>query len=56
MKLGQLIEYNMSNIFLKKSYTKCDGEASLKCCYCMSKTSVPKYVKTKFLTTCFYLI
>ena len=27
MKFGQLIEYNMVNIFLKKSYTKCGGEA-----------------------------
>ena len=26
MKFGQLIEYNKKNIFLKKSYTKCDGE------------------------------
>ena len=26
MKFGQLIEYNMRNIFLEKSYTKCDGE------------------------------
>ena len=26
MKFGQLIEYNMRNIFLKKSYTKYDGE------------------------------
>ena len=24
--LGQLIEYNMENIFLEKSYTKCGGE------------------------------
>ena len=23
MKFGQLIEYNMRNIFLEKSYTKC---------------------------------
>ena len=23
MKFGQLIEYNISNIFLEKSYTKC---------------------------------
>ena len=30
MKLGQLIEYNMKNIFLVKSYTKCGEEASLK--------------------------
>ena len=28
MKLGQLIECNMGNIFLEKSYTKCDGETS----------------------------
>ena len=25
-KIDQLIEYNMRNIFLEKSYTKCDGE------------------------------
>ena len=28
MKLGQLIEYTMRNIFLEKSYTKCGGESS----------------------------
>ena len=28
MKYGQLIEYNMRNIFLEKSYTKCGGETS----------------------------
>ena len=27
-KFGQLIEYNMINIFLEKSYTKFGGEAS----------------------------
>ena len=27
-KFYQLIEYNMRNIFVQKSYTKCDGEAS----------------------------
>ena len=26
MKCGQVIEYDMRNIFLKKSYTKCGGE------------------------------
>ena len=26
MKFGQLLEHNMSNIFVKKSYTKCAGE------------------------------
>ena len=28
MKIGQLIEYNMRNIFLKKTHEKCGGEAS----------------------------
>ena len=28
MKFGQLIEFNMRNIFLEKSYTKCSGETS----------------------------
>ena len=28
IKFGQLIEYNMRNIFLEKSYTKCGGEAN----------------------------
>ena len=28
VKLGQLVEYNMRNIFLEKSFTKCGGEAS----------------------------
>ena len=26
MKFGKLMEYNMRNIFLEKSYTKCGGE------------------------------
>ena len=26
VKFGQLIEYNMRNIFSEKSYTKCGGE------------------------------
>ena len=28
VKFGQLIDYSMRNIFLKKSPTKCGGEAS----------------------------
>ena len=28
MKFGQLVECNMTNIFLEKSYTKCDRETS----------------------------
>ena len=30
MKFGQLIEYNMKNIFLEKSYIKCGGETGLR--------------------------
>ena len=30
MKFGQLIECNMRNIFLEKSYTKCGGETNLR--------------------------
>ena len=30
MKFGQLIEHKMRNIFLEKSYTKCDGETTLR--------------------------
>ena len=30
MKFGQLLEYNMRNIFLKKSDTKCGGETITK--------------------------
>ena len=30
MKFGQLIEYNMRNIFLEKSSTKCGGKTSLR--------------------------
>ena len=28
MTFGQLIEFNMTYIFLEKSYTKCGGETS----------------------------
>ena len=28
LKSGQLIEYNMRNIFLEKSYPKCGGKTS----------------------------
>ena len=30
MKFGQLIDYNMENTFLEKSYTRCGGEGSLR--------------------------
>ena len=40
MKFAQLREYNMRNIFLKKSYTKCGGETSLRFVYKKSKLNV----------------
>ena len=57
MKAGQLTEYNMRNIFLEKSYTKCGGEASLRPFYkilqlvlsffiAFPSRGPPKYIKT----------
>ena len=40
MKFGQLVEYNMRNIFLEKSYTKYGGEASPRLFYKKSKFSI----------------
>ena len=40
MKFGQLMEYNMRNAFLGKSYTKCGGEASSRPFYKKSKLSI----------------
>ena len=41
MKFGQLIEYNVRNIFLEKSHTKCGGEASPRPFSKKSKLSIP---------------
>ena len=38
MKFGELIEYNMRNIFIEKSYTKYGGEASPRPFYKKSKS------------------
>ena len=43
MTFGQLIEYNMRNIFLKKSYTKCGGDTIPKPFSKKSKLSIPLY-------------
>ena len=40
MKFGQLIEYNMKNIFLEKSYTKYSEEASPRLFYKKSKLGI----------------
>ena len=40
VKFDQLIEYNMRNIFLEKSYTKWGGDASPRPLYKKSKFSI----------------
>ena len=40
MKFGQLIEYNMRNIFVEKSYTKCAGETIPRPLFKKSKLSI----------------
>ena len=54
MKFGQLIEYNMRNIFLEKSYTKCGGEFSLRHFSKKSKLSISLDQQSKVYTVCFY--
>ena len=40
MKFGELIEYNMRNIFLENSYSKCGGEAGPRSFYQKFKFSI----------------
>ena len=40
IKFGQLIEYNMRNIFLEKLYTKCEGKTSPRSCPEKSKQHI----------------
>ena len=40
MKFGQLIEYNMRNIFVEKPYTKRAGETIPRPLYKISKLSI----------------
>ena len=49
MKFGQLIEYNMRNIFLEKLYTKCRGEASPRLFCKTSKLSIILDQQIEFL-------
>ena len=54
MKLGQLIEYNMRNIILEKSYTKCAGKTSLRVFSGKLKLSIS--LDQWSYTVCFYCI
>ena len=40
IKFGPLIEHNMRNIFVEKSYTKCGGETIPRLFYKKSKLSI----------------
>ena len=40
MKFGQLIDYNMRNIFVEKSYTKCGEETIPRPLFKKSKLSI----------------
>ena len=55
MKLGQLIEYNMKNIFVEKSYSKCAGETIPRPLSKKSKLSLSLDQKCKVLNSLFVL-
>ena len=55
MTFGQLIECNMRNIFLEKSYTKCDGETSSRPCSEKLKLSISLDQESKVLHSLFLL-
>ena len=55
MKFGQLIEYNMRNIFVEKSYTKCAGETIPRSLSKKSKLSISQDHQCKVLNSSFLL-
>ena len=55
MKPGHLVEYNLRNIFLVKSYTKCDGEAISRPFSKKSKLSISLDQDSKVLYILFLL-
>ena len=55
MKLGQLIEYNMKNNFVEKSYTKCVEETIPRPLSKQSKLSISRDQQCKVLNSLFLL-
>ena len=53
MKFGQLIEYNMRNIFVEKSYAKCAGETIPRPLSEKSKLSISLDQECKVLNSLF---
>ena len=49
MKVGQLIDYDMKNIFLENSYTKCGRETSPRLFSEKLKVSIPLDQQSKIL-------
>ena len=69
MKFGHLIEYNIRNTFLEKSYTKCDVKTiprpfskKIKIghipvfSYCIPSLGLSKCIEIKLQTICCYII
>ena len=55
MKFGQLIEYNVRNIFAEKSYTKCAGQTIRRPLSKKSKLSISLDQQCKVLNSLFLL-
>ena len=55
MKFGQLIEYDMSSIFVEKSYTKCGAETIFRPLSKKSKLSKSLDQQCKVLNSLFLL-
>ena len=55
MKFGPLIEYNLTNIFVEKSYTKCAGETIPRPVSKKSKLSISLDQYCKVLNSLFLL-
>ena len=55
IKFGQLIEYNMRNIFLEKSYIKCGGETIPRPFSKKSELSISMDQLSKVLYSLFFL-
>ena len=51
MKFGQLIEYDMRNLFLEKSYKKCGREAGPKSFSIKSKLNISPDQQSEMLST-----
>ena len=54
-KLDDLIEHNMINYFFEKSYTKCDGKATLRPFYKVTKFSISLDHQSEIFWSLFFL-